>query len=174
MNKTVIIQASSRSEGNTNKIVNHLNKDGKFDIIDLSTKNIGHFDYNFKNERDDFIPLMKDIITNYDTLIFATPVYWYTMSGVLKVFFDRISDFLHVEKKFGRQLRGKNMAMLSCGSDATTIEEFNKPFIRSAAYLGMEYLGDVHTWISEENIPHQVQLNIEAFRASLAKTSLVK
>ena len=87
MNKKVIIQASSKSNGNTNTIINYLNKNNDFDIIDLKTKKIGSFEYDFSNSDDDFIPLMETIIAKYDTIIFATPVYWYAMSGTLKTFF---------------------------------------------------------------------------------------
>ena len=107
MKKGIIIQASSRSKGNTFTMVSCLQELTGFDVIDLSTKQIGHFDYEFKNQNDDFNTLFKDIVTNYDTIVLATPIYWYTMSGLLKVFLDRISDFLKIEKEFGRQLRGK-------------------------------------------------------------------
>ncbi|WP_291800231.1 flavodoxin family protein [Lutibacter sp.] len=63
--------------------------------MNLYDKKINHFDYDFNND-DGFLPLMKNVIEKYDTIIFATPIYWYSMSGVLKVFFDRLSDLLHV------------------------------------------------------------------------------
>ncbi|MCP4458779.1 MAG: NAD(P)H-dependent oxidoreductase [Cytophagales bacterium] len=37
----------------------------------------------------------------------ATPVYWYSMSGIMKVFLDRIYDVLTIEKELGRKLHGK-------------------------------------------------------------------
>ena len=43
--------------------------------------------------KDNPEPLIP-IIEKYDTLIFATPVYWYSMSGIMKVFFDRKNDNL--------------------------------------------------------------------------------
>jgi len=95
MNKTVIIQGSSRSGGDTNKIVNYMASKNTIDVIDLHNKNIGHYDYEYKNKDDDFIELITNIIKTYDTIIFATPIYWYSMSGVLKVFFDRIPLVFH-------------------------------------------------------------------------------
>lgn len=139
MTKTVIIQGSSRSTGNTNKIINHINSSCNFDVIDLYDKNINHFDYEFNNKTDDFIPLIKNVLEKYDTIIFATPVYWYSMGGILKVFFDRLSDLLFVEKDLGRKLRGKNMAMISCGSEPDLKDGFSMPFIESANYLGMHF-----------------------------------
>ena len=88
----------------------------------------------------------------YDTIIFATPIYWYTMSAQLKTFFDRISDLLHAKnKQIGRQLRGKQMAIISCGSDDEIFNGFEMPFCESANYLGMKYLRHIHTWIEDKN-----------------------
>ncbi len=164
MNKTVIIQGSARTRGDTQIVANYLNKNHQFDVIDLKTKNIGHFDYEFKNASDDFIPLMKNIIEKYDTIIFATPVYWYAMSGVLKVFFDRMSDLLHYKKELGRQLRGKNMAMISNSNTNDLKIGFSMPFIESANYLGMNYLGDIHTWVENGEIHTEAKELIDAFR----------
>jgi multimeric flavodoxin WrbA len=164
MNKTVIIQGSSKSNGDTNTVVNYLNTTNQFDIIDLNTKSIGHFDYDFKNANDDFLEIMKEVIEKYDTILFATPVYWYSMSGILKVFFDRISDLLKTEKDIGRKLRGKNMAMISCSNANDLKEGFSMPFIESANYLGMNYLGDIHAWVGDGDINVEAKKLIEDFR----------
>ena len=133
------------------------------DIIDLYTKNIGHYDYEYKNKDDDFIELITNIIKTYDTIIFATPVYWYSMSGVLKVFFDRISDILRIYKDTGRQLRGKNMAMISTSNHDDLIDGFNMPFVESAKYLGMNYLGDIHTYVQNDTLNEKTKLRIDDF-----------
>lgn len=164
MKKIVIIQGSSNSFGNTYKVINYLNKDKQFDIIDLKTKNINPFDYDFANSDDDFLPLMEKIITKYDTIIFATPVYWYTMSGILKDFFDRLSDLLHHKKELGRQLRGKNLGMISNSGENDLKEGFTMPFIESANYLGMNYLGATHAWFTNDKIDEEAKLKIDAFR----------
>ena len=169
MNKTVIIQGSSRSYGDTNKIVNYIASKNNFDIIDLHEKNIGHYDYEYKNSDDDFIDLITRVIENYDTIIFATPVYWYSMSGILKVFFDRISDLIRIHKDTGRKLRGKNMAMLSCSNSAEIIDGFSMPFSESANYLGMHYLGDIHTWVENEIVTDDVKLIIDSFIEQLER-----
>ena len=167
-NKIVIIQASARSNGDTAIIVEYIHEKKLVDVIDLKTKTIGHFDYDFNNSRDDFIPLIQKLITDYDTILFATPVYWYSMSGHLKVFFDRISDLLKTHKDVGRQLRGKKMAMLSVSNHNDMKEGFSIPFKESANYLGMEYLGDLHTWVEDERIPQRVKNDIDSFMTSLS------
>lgn len=133
------------------------------DVIDLHNKNIGHYDYEYKNKDDDFIELITNIIKTYDTIIFATPIYWYSMSGVLKVFFDRISDILRIHKDTGRKLRGKNMAMISTSNHDNLIDGFNMPFVESAKYLGMNYLGDIHTYVKNDTLNEKIKLRIDDF-----------
>jgi len=162
-NKGVIIQGSSRSNGNTNKIATFIKDKTGFDIIDLKSKHINSFDYDFKNQDDDFIPLMNEIVNKYDTIIFASPVYWYSMSGIMKIFFDRITDCLKVEKEIGRKLRGKTMGMISCGSDSELKKGFEMPFIESANYLGMHYIGNIHTWIENEIISESLKKELITF-----------
>lgn len=170
MSKTILIQGSSRSNGDTNKIVEYIATKHGFDAIDLRTKNIGHYDYEYKNKDDDFIPLITHIIENYDTLIFVTPVYWYSMSGILKVFFDRISDLIRIHKDTGRKLRGKHMAMLSCSNHDDIKKGFSMPFVESANYLGMSYLGNIHTYVEENKINNTVKLRIDNFIETVKST----
>ena len=139
MKNGVIIQASSRSNGDTSSIVSLLKEETDFDVIDLNQKDIKHFDYEFKNKNDDFKSLFYKITESYQTIVFATPIYWYTMSGLLKVFLDRISDFLYNEKDIGRRLRKMKMAVISCSNENEVFDGFTMPFERSAEYLGMEY-----------------------------------
>ncbi|MDO6675945.1 NAD(P)H-dependent oxidoreductase [Tenacibaculum sp. 1_MG-2023] len=171
MNKTVIIQASSKSLGNTYKVVNYLNNNESFNFIDLKTKEIGVFEYDFSNSDDDFISLIEEIVSKYNTLVFTTPVYWYSMSATLKTFFDRLSDLLHYKKDLGRQLRGKNMAMISNSGANDLRDGFEMPFIESAKYLGMNYLGSTHAWFTEDGneIHPDAKVKINEFRKLLTQ-----
>ncbi len=144
MNNSVIIIGSSRKDGNTSRIVTNFANKYNIDIVNLLDFNFSYYDYESKNRNDDFLELAKDIIEKYDTLIFATPVYWYSMSGIMKVFLDRFSDLIRIEKETGRKLRGKNMAVISNSHDSELDYDFYIPFKKSAAYLGMTYLGEKH------------------------------
>ena len=150
--KNIIILASSRSNGDTAKVVRQLQQIIDCDMVDLNDYDISYYDYEHANKDDDFLPLMKRIINDYQNVIFATPVYWYTMSGILKVFFDRISDLLTIEKDLGRQLRGKGFGAISCCMNGSIDQEFWHPFVKTAGYLGMRYLGNIHV-DSLENLP---------------------
>ena len=156
-NKKVIIVGSSRSNGNTSKIVSKVSTQINADVIDLRDYTISYYDYENKNIEDDFLPLMKSIIEKYDILIFATPVYWYSMSGIMKVFFDRFSDLIRIEKDLGRKLRGKNMYVISNSDDDTLDYDFYLPFRLSANYLGITYLGEKH--LSYQTIKDQEHIN---------------
>lgn len=144
--KKVILLGSSRKNGETKKVVAELIRISGWDLIDLTDFNISHFDYEHLNRNDDFIGLIKKITANYDVLIFATPVYWYSMSGIMKVFFDRFTDLLRIEKDAGRKLRNKYMAVISCSNGDNLEDNFWLPFQKSAQYLGMNYIGDLHTY----------------------------
>ncbi len=167
MTKTVILLGSSRSKGNTYKIVQQLMTRLDADLIDLNEYTISPYDYESKNRGDDFLPLIKRIADDYDRLIVATPVYWYTMSATLKIFFDRLSDCIRIEKETGRKLRGKSLGALCCGSEAMPTPAFFTPIKMSADYLGMNYIGDVHTWISDTDIEEDVKDIINDFASQL-------
>jgi multimeric flavodoxin WrbA len=159
---TIIVQGSSRSDGNTHQIAKILARSFEAEIIDLKIGTINSYSYEHDNADDDFLPIMRKII-DYDTIIFITPVYWYSMSGIMKNFFDRISDCLKTEKDLGRKLRGKNMMAIACGSDEVEVEGFFVPFKNSAEYLGMNYLGDIHTWIENKMPGEEVLRRLEIF-----------
>ncbi|MEM8929053.1 MAG: NAD(P)H-dependent oxidoreductase [Bacteroidota bacterium] len=142
---TVLIVGSARKDGDTSNLVVKTKKLTNWDVIDLNDYQIGYFDYSHSNKNDDYLGLMHNIITTYDTLIFVTPIYWYSMSGIMKVFFDRITDLLTIEKELGRKLRGKKMAVMTISTGGNLGNAFWLPFSETANYLGMQYLGNLHT-----------------------------
>jgi multimeric flavodoxin WrbA len=139
MTKPIFILGSSRSFGNTRNVL--MDVSGKADIpmIDLLTKRISFFDYNHHNQRDDFIPLVESLLA-YDTIVLATPVYWYSMSAIMKIFIDRISDLITIRKDLGRQLNGKNLFVIA--SYGTSVPRgFEETFAQTCVYMKMHYLG---------------------------------
>ena len=155
MSKTIILQGSARSDGNTYQIIQSLRQKIDTDFVDLKTLDFSYYDYEHNNREDDFLPLCEKLL-QYDHLILATPVYWYSMSAIMKNFLDRISDLLTIRKDMGRALKGKKLSLLICGSDDRELEWFHKPFEETAVYMDMEYGGHLYAWkedgkeISEE------------------------
>jgi len=162
MKKGIIIVGSSNEDGTTKKIASLIGSKTNFPIIDLKTKTIGEFDYEFKNKDDDFLPLIRHIVECYQIIVFATPVYWYAMSGTMKIFFDRLSDCLKTEKETGRKFRGMEMAVVCCGCDQELKNGFYMPFIETAKYLGMTYMANIY-FVEENGLPVINEAEVNGF-----------
>ena len=146
MKSIVILYASSRPDGNTAVIADYLAQMLSAPSIDLSARPMAPFSYeNDYPPSDTFLATFKEIM-HYDQWVLITPVYWYTMSAQMKIFFDRFSDILRYHETLRPRLSGKDMWAICCSSTAEPIPDFFTPFRLSAEYLGMTYQGDLHTW----------------------------
>jgi multimeric flavodoxin WrbA len=145
----VIIFGSSRSHGNTKKAIDEIIGSSSLPLIDLNDFDITPFDYKHRNKDDDFIPLIEKIV-DYNTLIIATPVYWYQMSTQHKIFFDRFSDLLKIRKDLGRRLRGKSLFVIA-SFQSSYPRGFEDTFEQICDYLGMKYLGSSFVYSGAED-----------------------
>ncbi|MBB3970973.1 flavodoxin family protein [Mucilaginibacter phyllosphaerae] len=140
-NSSLLILGSNRKNSLTESITRKALGQTGFDMIDLLDHKIAHYNYDGHYPADDeFEAIIKKALP-YDNIIFATPVYWYSMSGVMKVFFDRLTDLITIKKDLGKNLRGKSAAMVAVGADPTMPDGFEIPFKHTAAYLGIQYKG---------------------------------
>ena len=145
MNNIVAVFSSSRSNGNTGKLLNSFASKINVDIIDLSEYTFSEYDYDHQNEGDDFVSLINEVL-DHEKIIFASPIYWYSVTLTMKKFLDRISDLLELPNLLdtGRRFRGKTAYVL-CSSVS---EEVSNPFIsafeETFEYLGMAYGGYIH------------------------------
>ncbi len=103
------------------------------------------FDYGHLNRHDDFEPLMRHVLA-HDQIIFATPIYWYAASPAMKIFLDRISDFLEIPELLaeGRRLRGKTAYIVCTSICDEPAVAFMGAFRDTFKYLGMHFGGSVH------------------------------
>ncbi len=169
--KPVIILGSERKQGNTYTVVKDLSTQLDCPIIDLLDYNIARYNYEGTYSSDDeYIALMDECTRLYDTFIFATPVYWYAMSGLMKIYFDRITDLLKTHKSIGRRLREKNMAVLSNSNSSNLGDAFWLPFEHSAEYLGMNFLSSIHTY-EDKNHQEQLKTFIQEIQLNSRKTT---
>jgi multimeric flavodoxin WrbA len=144
--------ASSRSDGNTRLILDRAFPQGIGPLEDFNALKIGFYSYSFEHEGDDFFLLINRMLA-HDLWIIATPVYWYTMSGQAKVFFDRLTDLLETHKDEGRRLRGKSLAVIATGTEPTLPQSFEAPFRLTCDYLGMHFRGAHYTQFLSANTP---------------------
>ncbi len=145
MLSTIALFASSRRNGNTGQLMDRIATELKVEVIDLAGKNMSCYDYEHRNRHDDFEPLMARVLS-FEQIIFASPVYWYAVSPPMKVFLDRISDYLDLPDLLdqGRQLRGK-MAYVVCTSIYDEIpSSFLGAFRDTFDFLGMRFGGFAH------------------------------
>ena len=77
------------------------------------------------------------------------------MSAQLKVFIDRLSDLLSIEKDLGRALKGKSCALLATGTDSEVPECFIAPFKLSANYLGLKFTSCFYSCCRESFIKQE-------------------
>jgi len=145
----IVILGSSRSNGNTRKAIDLVIDSSKVPVVDLLTLNMSGYDYEHRNQDDDFIPLIERVLT-FETIILATPVYWYQMSWLMKIFFDRITDVLKIRKDLGRQLRGKKLFVIA-SFNSSIPKGFEDTFSQICEYLGMHYLGTSFIYGGDSN-----------------------
>jgi multimeric flavodoxin WrbA len=142
--KVAILFGSSNNQGNIYNIAQSIADKLNVKIYNLAEYNISNFDYTHQNKSDDFFPLTTELIDNYDTIIFVTPVYWYAMSAIMKTFFDRISDLLTIEKVLGRKLRGKKVIFVTSSIGNHLDDDFWIPVKATCNYLGMNFFFGMH------------------------------
>ena len=145
MESTIALFGSSRRHGNTGQLVDIIATELNIEVVDLGQLHISPYDYKHRNRGDDFEPLMKRVL-GFQQVIIASPVYWYSVSPPVKIFLDRISDYLDLPDLLedGRRLRGKT-GYIACTSAYENVPpSFDGMFKDTFAYLGMHFGGLLH------------------------------
>lgn len=143
---TLFLLGSSRGDGTTGRLAREIFRHAVFarrgcaEFIDLGGLNIGPYDYDNANRGDDFLPVAQKMV-RAKTIVFASPVYWYSMSGQMKIFFDRLTDLTGPYKPAGKRLAGKRAFAIATGADPQPPACFAPPFENTAAYFKMEWGG---------------------------------
>jgi multimeric flavodoxin WrbA len=145
MIKGIALIGSSRRNGNTGQLMDRIAVELGIEIVDLASIRMSAYDYEHRNRDDDFEPLMQRVL-GFDHIVFASPVYWYSMSPPMKVFLDRITDFLELPDlvNHGRRLRGKTAYVVCTSIYDQAPASFIGAFTDTFAYLGMHFGGVVH------------------------------
>lgn len=114
-------------------------------VIDLLERKVEPFTYSRFDDRDDFRRIVQGM-SKCQSIVIATPVYWYAMSGIMKSFLDRFTDLLMMDdgKRLGRSLAGRKLWLMATGTDPELPPGFSEPFMGTAAYFGMEFAGSVY------------------------------
>ena len=136
--------------------------------MDLKELNIAHFDYEVASTVDDFIPLIEEIVL-HDTIVLASPVYWYAISSQMKVFFDRWSELLNFRKDLALKLERKRLFMIC--SFATDFPlgcaSFENPIRQACNYMNIDYGGCYYSYPDESYVRSFGFPDLEEFRAKI-------
>lgn len=132
MSKILFMNASSNKDGSTVRIAKDLLKDNDYDTIEMSDYNVSQFGAVRGNDQ---IKDMLNTIKDYDILVIGTPVYFYTVSGILKTFIDRL--YLLEEAEI---LKGKKLYFFAQGyaPDEETEKTINYLITKMTNLFGME------------------------------------
>ena len=140
----LVILGSSRKSGDTLCFLKYVFEEMPFKLIDLLDYSVSHYDYEHNYSADDQFELIIKEVLKHQTIVLATPVYWYSMSGLMKVFIDRLTDLTTIRREWVKSLKGKCVVLLSVGADEHLPEGFEIPFKLTAEYLDMEYWGSIY------------------------------
>ncbi|WP_223068022.1 flavodoxin family protein [Paenibacillus caui] len=139
-----VLNGSARAGGNTEQLTGVVLEGIPYTDIVLREKKIlpivdqRHSEGGFQPVDDDYDAVILDVL-RHDTLIFASPVYWYGISGLLKNFIDRWSQSLR-DSRFDLKelLAAKKAYAIIVGGDNPRIKAL--PIIQQLKYT-FEFVG---------------------------------
>ncbi len=151
--KITVITGSPRNNGNTAAMVAAFTKAAEakgHDVarFDAAMMNIGgcHACMTcFKTGKacsfDDDFNIIAPHIMDADAIVFAMPVYWYSIPAQIKGVIDRIFSFCVAQKP----ISGKKMGLICCCEehDASVMDGVKLPMERTAALLKWDIAGEV-------------------------------
>lgn len=141
----LFINGSPRRHGNTATLGNRL-----LTGIPHTTLNLADYQLNFaqdqretkqpqRNLTDDYEQLMTTYFAPASDIVLGTPVYWYGMTGQLKVFMDRWFDSFSHDFPFA----DKRIYLLIVGADQPEIKAtgITQAVLNSCDWLKMNFCG---------------------------------
>lgn len=137
MEKILFVNSSPNRDGNTYRIGEELLKDKEHDVLQMADYRISQYGQVFDD--DEMKEVLKEM-DKYDILVIGSPVYWYTVGGMLKTFIDRLYMLPEAEA-----LRGKKLYLFAQGSapNQDTVKSIEFLSNRLSYLMGMELKGVV-------------------------------
>jgi multimeric flavodoxin WrbA len=138
--RAIIINGSARTEGETACLVHESISCMQLpleahEVVELCTLNISPYDYEARNQKDDFLPLIERCCA-CSHIIIATPLYWYTVSTHTKIFLDRFTDLLHHHRELKSRLAGRRVGVMTSFASRTP-----EVMVEARAYMDWMFQG---------------------------------
>ncbi|WP_242143843.1 MULTISPECIES: flavodoxin family protein [unclassified Bacillus cereus group] len=174
-----VIHGSSRPNGNTETLTHAMIDSIQAKQIYLRNYNIQpvtdqrHDTKGFQPVNDDYQNLIEQMLAHH-TIIFATPLYWYGMSGHMKNFVDRWSQSLQdASLPFKEKMKSKQMYVVIVGGDHPTLKAL--PLIAQFQYI-FDFVGSSFAgYISgEANAPGDISNDKDAITKAQLYNQLMK
>ncbi|CDQ20235.1 flavodoxin family protein [Halobacillus karajensis] len=148
-----VIYGSTRSQGNTERLTEEVIKSlpdvTKIDLKTYQFKDIidqRHDEKGFSPVEDEY-DQMIDQILDCEVLIFATPIYWYGMTSVMKRFIDRWSQTVRDKNhpNFKEKMSQKQAYIIAVGGDNPHVKGLPlvQQFMYICQFIGLNYKGYV-------------------------------
>ena len=152
MEKILFMNSSPNREGNTYRIGEELLKDKEHDVLQMADYRISQYGQVF--EDDEMKEVLKEM-NKYDILVIGSPVYWYTVGGMLKTFIDRLYMLPEAEA-----LRGKKLYLFAQGSapNQDTVKSIEFLSNRLSYLMGMELKGVVTDSLDGREILNKMRI----------------
>lgn len=176
----VVLFGSPRRNGNTKTLLDHLTEELKkkghdVKIIYLNDLNIRPCQGCLKCLKDGECSIkddMKDVrkyIYDSELIVFASPVYWYSVSSQLKLAIDRMIAFMDTE--YNSRIRGKKaITLMTSGADEVDVMDASLIMFRKTFdLLGLDYIGHIEAKGCDEkkDVISQSKQTIEKLVSSL-------
>ena len=167
-----VIYGGTRPDGNTEALTKAATQGLVAEEIYLKDYSIEpildkrHAEEGFSEVNDDYNQII-DRILPHDVLIFSTPIYWYSMTGIMKNLIDRWSQTLRDSKypDFKKQISQKRAYVIAVGGDKPytkglpMIQQFQHIF----DFVGITFEGYI---IGEGNRPGDIDKDLKALFAA--------
>jgi multimeric flavodoxin WrbA len=137
--KVLALLGSTRKDGNSEYLAKKIVEGTDHTIVSLADMDIRpivdmrHSEGGFSPVEDDYEELIQ-LILDHDILLFATPLYWYGMSGPMKNFFDRWSQYLRDERfNLKEELTSKKAYVVITGGTSARVKGL--PLVQQFNYI---------------------------------------
>lgn len=175
----LLINGCTRENGNTEQLAKVLLDRIDYEEVILRNCEINHIQ-DLRHTSNGFPPLSGEFqqivekMLKSDSIIFATPVYWYGMSGLLKDYFDNWSHALRDNQyDFKTNLATKQFYAVVVGGDRARIKALPliQQFEHIVSFTGNTLKGYV---IGEGNAPGDIQNDSIAISMAKAYNKLIR
>jgi multimeric flavodoxin WrbA len=157
--RILALYGSTRKGGNSellaDTIVNGLDctKIHLMDHVIQPIRDQRHDPEGFRPVHDDHPRLVQEMLS-HDIILFATPIYWYGMSGIMKNFIDRWSMY-YADHTFKERMSEKEAIVVITGGDNPHVKGMSliQQFYLIFDFMGMRFIDYI---IGKGNNPNDV------------------